>query len=61
MDTYQVRVSLGKQWCLHIGDEVDAVRVDRLVQVESAARAWIAERQRVGPDSFAVALEFVPT
>ena len=64
MDTYQVRVSLGTQWCLHfdvghedVGHEV--VHVDRLIKVESAARAWIADRLDVDPDSFAVDLEFL--
>ncbi len=59
MDTYEVHVSLGQRWCLHIGGEPDVVSVDRLVQVEPAARAWIAEHHGVQPDSFALDLEFI--
>lgn len=59
MDAYEVLVSLGQRWCIQVSGELEVLSVDRLVEVEPAARAWIAERHGVQPDSFALALEFI--
>lgn len=48
MRTYHVRVTLGERWCFEIGDELDVQHVDRLADIEPAARAWIARRHGGG-------------
>jgi hypothetical protein len=56
--TYRVRVTLGQGWCIHLDGTLDVLRVDRLMCVESAARAWLARRHGRRPDTFSMALSF---
>jgi hypothetical protein len=59
VDTYGVRVTVGHQWYVQLDDELDVLIVDRLARIETATRAWIAERRGVLPDSFAINYEFI--
>lgn len=58
MPTYRVRVTLGEAWCIHVDGTLDVLRVDRLMSVEPAARAWLARRHGVRPDAFGMDLSF---
>lgn len=58
MPTYRVRVTLGEAWCIHLDGTLDVLRVDRLMSVEPAARAWLAQRHGISPDAFGMDLSF---
>jgi hypothetical protein len=58
MPTYRVRVTLGEAWCIHVDGTLDVLRVDRLMKVEPAARAWLARRHGMRPDAFGMDLHF---
>lgn len=58
MPTYHVRVTLGEGWCIHLDGTLDVLRVDRLMSVEPTARAWLARRHGLRPDTFGMDLSF---
>jgi hypothetical protein len=58
MRMFRARVTLGDGWCVHLEDVLEVLRVDRLLQVEPAARAWLAQRHGIDPEAVLLDLVF---
>jgi hypothetical protein len=58
MRTFRAHVTLGNGWCVHLEDVLEVLRVDRLLQVEPAARTWLANRHGIDPETVLLDLVF---
>lgn len=56
---HRVRVTLGQGWCLHAEDSLEVMHVDRLSQIDPAARSWIARRYGMPAEAVRMRLDIV--